>query len=87
MVEEEDTQRLAAAPGSRSTVSKCKVKQSRRHNFDTTPSAFAHGNDGSAGDGLLLEVMSARMTTVVMVVMSSGKMMRRGREMPSGWRT
>ena len=48
MVEEEVTQRVAAAPGSRSTVGRCKVKQSRRHNFDTTPSAFAHGNVGSA---------------------------------------
>ena len=51
MVEEEDTQRLAVAPGRRSTVSKRKVKQSRRHNFDTTPSAFAFGNDDSAREG------------------------------------
>ena len=50
MFEEEETQRLAAALGSRSTVSKCKVEQSLRHKFDTKPSACAHGDD-SASDG------------------------------------
>ena len=41
----------AATSGSQKTVSNCRVKRSRRHNFDTTPSAYAHVNDDSASDG------------------------------------
>ena len=46
----------AAASGSQSTDSKRRVKQSRRHNFDTTPSAYAHVNDDPASVGCYDEV-------------------------------
>ena len=40
-----------ATSSSQKTVSNGRVKRSRRHNFDTTPSAYAHVVDDYTSDG------------------------------------
>ena len=45
-----------ATSGSQKTDSECRVKRSRRHNFDTTPSAYAHVVDDDVSDGRYEEV-------------------------------